>query len=88
MANHKSAAKRARQAERRHARGRAVRSEVRTRVKAVRSAVQAGDAAQALERLRAAERSLRQAASKGVVKKSTASRSVSRLSRSVHALQG
>ena len=87
MANHKSAEKRARQDLVRRDRNRAVRSEVRTRVKAVRSAVSSGDAADARERLRAAERSLRKAASKGVLKKSTASRQVSRLSRAVHRLQ-
>jgi small subunit ribosomal protein S20 len=87
LANHKSADKRARQAQRRRARNRDVKSEVRTRVKAVRTAVGAGDLEAARERLRLAERALRKASSKGVVKKATASRGVSRLARAVHALE-
>ncbi len=86
MANHKSAEKRARQALKRRDRNRAVRSEVRTSVKAVRQAVEAGDASNAQARLRVAERTLRKAASKGVVKRETASRSVSRLAKAVSAL--
>jgi small subunit ribosomal protein S20 len=86
LANHKSAEKRARQALKRRERNRNVKSEARTRVKAVRAAVGAGDAEAARERLRQAERSLRKAASKGVLKKATAGRTVSRLSRAVHGL--
>ncbi len=87
MANHKSAVKRARQAEKRRARNRAVKSEVRHRVKAVRTAVASGDSTAAAEQLKVAERVLRKAASKGVVPKTTASRSVSRLAKAVHGLQ-
>ena len=86
MANHKSAEKRARQAVVRRARNRAVKSEVRSRVKAVRVAVAAGDREGASAGLRDAERSLRKAASKGVIPKTTAGRSVSRLARAVNAL--
>jgi len=52
-------------------------------VKAVRTAIAAGDGDEARSRLRAAEGLLRRAASKGVLKKQTASRSVSRLSKAV-----
>ena len=83
MANHKSAAKRARQALKRRARNRSVRSEVRHTVKAVRQAIEAGDASEAQARFRIAERKLRKAASKGVLKQPTASRSVARLARAV-----
>ncbi len=86
MANHKSAEKRARQALKRRARNRAVRSEVRSSVKAVRQAIEKGDREDAQGRLRLAERRLRKAASKGVLKKATASRSVARLSRAVSRL--
>ena len=86
LANHKSAEKRARQDERRHARNRAMKSEVRTRFKSVRAAIEAGDASKAAEDLRKAERSMRKATSKGVFKASTTSRSVSRLARAVHAI--
>jgi small subunit ribosomal protein S20 len=85
LANHKSAEKRARQSLRRRDRNRGVRGEVRTRVKAVRIALETGDAEAARERLHEAERALRKAATKGVIPKSTASRRVSRLARAVHA---
>ncbi len=84
MAQHKSAEKRARQAERRRARNRAITSALRTRVKAVREAIASGDKTVAAARLREAERALRQAATKGVLKKETASRQVSRLAKAVH----
>ncbi len=83
MANHKSAVKRARQALKRRARNRSVRSEVRTSVKELQKAIDGGDAAEAQLKLRAAERQLRKAATKGVLKKTTASRSVSRLAKAV-----
>ena len=84
MAQHKSAEKRARQAERRRTRNRAVTSSLRTRVKAVREAIASGDKAGAAAKLRDAEKALRQAATKGVLKKETASRQVSRLAKAVH----
>ena len=81
MANHKSAKKRARQALKRRDRNRAVKTEVRSAVKAVRTAAEAGDSAAAAAHVRVAESKLRKAASKGVIKKETASRQVSRLTR-------
>jgi small subunit ribosomal protein S20 len=84
VAQHKSAEKRARQAERRRARNRAITSALRTRVKAVREAIQSGDRAGASEKLREAEKALRQAATKGVLRKETASRQVARLAKAVH----
>ncbi len=84
MANHKSAEKRARQALKRQARNSAVKSRVRGLVKSVRSAIAEGDAAAAQSRLKDAERAMRKAASKGVYKKTTISRSVSRLTKAVH----
>ena len=84
MANHKSAEKRARQAERRRARNRTVTSSLRTRVKALREAIASGNKTAAAAKLKDAEKALRQAASKGVLKKETASRQVSRLAKAVH----
>lgn len=84
MAQHKSAEKRARQADRRRARNRAITSALRTRVKAVREAIASGDRAAAAARLHEAEKALRQAATKGVLKRETASRQVSRLAKAVH----
>lgn len=83
VANHKSAVKRARQALKRRSRNRAVRSEVRSSVKELHKAIESGDAADAQAKLRIAERQLRKAATKGVLKKTTASRSVSRLAKAV-----
>ncbi len=84
MATHKSAEKRARQAEKRRVRNRALVSALRTREKAVREAIASGDRAAAEQRLREAERALRRAATKGVVKRTTVSRHVSRLTKSVN----
>jgi len=80
LANHKTAEKRARQSERRRLRNRNVLTRTRTVVKDFLTAVEGG-AAEAGEKLRAAERALRQAASKGVIPKQRASRRVSRLAK-------
>ncbi len=80
MANHKSAEKRARQSERRRLRNRNVLTRTRTVVKDFLTALEGGEAG-AGEKLRAAERALRQAASKGVIPKRRASRRVSRLAK-------
>ncbi len=72
-----------RQAQRRRARNRHVKSRMRTLVKQFRKAVEAGDLENARERLRSAEGSIRRAASKGVIPKRRASRSVGRLSRTL-----
>lgn len=80
MATHKSAEKRARQAEVRRLRNRQVRSRVRTLVKTVRA-----NAGSNVEALREAEGALRRAASQGVIPKRRASRLASRLARAAHA---
>jgi small subunit ribosomal protein S20 len=84
MAQHRSAEKRARQAEKRRERNRAVRSRVRGSARAVRAALEGGDVATAQKQLHEAETIIRRAASKGVMKKTTASRTVSRLAKAVH----
>jgi small subunit ribosomal protein S20 len=81
LAQHKSAKKRARQAIKRRARNRSVRSGVKTGVKAFRTAAEAGDAEQTTAALRTAEGLLRSAASKGVIPKKRARRHISRLAR-------
>ncbi len=80
MATHKSAEKRARQAERRRARNRSEKSRVRSVVKQCREALTSGGAALA-EQLRQAESALSRAAAKGVIPKRRASRTISRLAR-------
>ncbi len=72
MANIKSQKKRIRQAEKARIRNRAIRSELKTAVKSVRVAVEANDAAAALEAARKASRLLDKAVSKGVIHKNQA----------------
>ena len=83
MADHKSAKKRVRQEVRRRARNRHIRSGLRSAIKTVRTAI-AGEA-DATSALRAAERTIRRAASKGVLSKKQASRKVARLATAVNA---
>jgi small subunit ribosomal protein S20 len=83
LANHKSAKKRIRQTLQRQERNQAIRSQVRSTVKAVRTAVAAGDAEGARAGFQIAERTLRRAGTKGVYKKTTVSRSISRLAKAV-----
>lgn len=87
MANHKSALKRARQSIVRNKRNTHIKSTMRTYVKHFHAAVAAGDAADAAEKLRTAEKAIRKAATKGVIPKRRASRSVSRLAKQLGALQ-
>jgi small subunit ribosomal protein S20 len=86
VANHKSALKRIRQSRKRAARNRHVRTSMRTVVKAFRTAVESGDQAVAKEHLIAAEKSLRGAASKGVIPRTRADRNVSRLTKRLNAM--
>ena len=86
MANHKSAIKRIRQTRKRRQRNRHVKGGMRTVVKSFRDALETGDRDAATERFRQAERALRRAASKGVIPKARADRSVSRLAKKLNAL--
>lgn len=87
MAHHKSALKRIRQT--------AVRTDVnasrvnriRTFLKKVEVAIQGGDQAAASEALRVAQPELMRGVTKGVFKKNTASRKISRLAARVKALK-
>jgi small subunit ribosomal protein S20 len=83
MAHHKSAQKRIRQTARRTARNRDVRSHTRTLVKKFQKALEAGDAEAAGQQLRLAEGAIRRAATKGIIPARRASRTVSRLSKSL-----
>ena len=86
VANHKSALKRIRQSRKRQARNASVRSRMRTIVKKFKQAVAAGDS-DAGEKLRAAEREIRKAATKGIIPARRASRTVSRLAKSLNGSQ-
>lgn len=83
MANHKSAEKRTRQTETRTAVNRIVTSKARTAVRKVEDSVKAGDADASKESLKKAQSTLAKAAKKGILKKNTVARKVSRLNAKV-----
>jgi small subunit ribosomal protein S20 len=67
-------------------RNHAVRSRVRNAIKHVNEAIAAREAGEAATRLRAAERLLAKAVTKGVLHLNTASRHISRLTRRVNSI--
>lgn len=83
MANIKSQIKRNRQNAARHARNKAVRSELKTRARTALQAANAG-AEDVAERLRLAVRRIDKAAAKGVIHPNQAARRKSRLMRHVN----
>lgn len=87
MANIKSAEKKNRQRIRHHARNAAHRSEMRTAVKNLRAAIAAKDPQQAAALLKSATSLISRLGRRGVIKKRTSSRSVSRLTVAVNALR-
>ena len=86
MANIKSQKKRNRQTEKRYARNKAIRSELKTREKTVMAAAEAGNTAEAEELLRIAQKQIDMAVTKGVLHANTAARRKSRLTRRVHSV--
>ena len=84
MANIKSAKKRILVIENRTERNKAAKSRVKTFVKKVYAAIDAGDKAAADVALKDAISEISKAASKGVYHKSTASRKISRLTKAVN----
>lgn len=87
MAHHKSAKKRIRQTAARRLRNRMARSTLRTAVKKVEMALEAGQADQARANLLEATSLLDKAGRKGLLHRNNASRRISRLTRKVNALQ-
>ena len=87
MANTKSAKKAARQTVRRTEVNKARRSRMRTFVRKVEEAIQAGNQAEALAAMKLAEPALAKASQNGVLHANTASRKVSRLVRQIRTLQ-
>jgi len=81
MANIKSQIKRNKQNEKRGERNKAVRTALKTSTKKIRTAVDAGDAEEAIVRQREAARALDKAVAKGMVHKRTAARRKSRLAK-------
>lgn len=86
MANHKSALKRTRQSETRRKRNQHIRTQLRTMLKRCREALDSGDAAKATDAFKVAEREIRRAATKGVIPKTRADRSVGRLARALNSV--
>lgn len=85
MANHKSAAKRARQSVKKNARNTAALGTVRTAEKKVRAALAAGDKATAATLMNVYMSKISKAATAGVVHTKTAARKISRLASRVAA---
>ena len=86
MANNRSQEKRNRQNAKRRAANKSVRSELKTRARNALEAAQEGDAARAEELLKAAQKRIDMATSKGILHKNTAARRKSRLNRRVREL--
>lgn len=83
MAHHKSAIKRIRQTERRTLINRARESRIKTFMKKVELAIASGDKTAAQAAFKLAQPEIMRGATKGVLKRETASRKVSRLSQRV-----
>ena len=84
MANHLQTKKRSRQTIKRTMRNRYFKSTMRNHVKNVRSLIQENDKDGAASALKLAVRSLDKAVTKGVLKRATASRTISRLTIAVN----
>jgi len=82
----KSGIKRHRQSLKKRERNTVVKSELKTQLKKFESVLENKDPNSAQQILRETEAKLRKAASKGLIKKETASRKVSRISKRVAAL--
>ena len=86
MANTAQARKRARQAVKQNAHNSSLHSRLRTAVKSVRKAVEAGDKAAAAKVFQAAQVTIDQIADKKIVHKNTAARQKSRLSAAIKSM--
>ena len=86
MANSAQARKRARQAVAQNAHNSSLRSRLRTAVKAVRKAIDAGDKAAAAEIFKQSQTVIDSIADKKIVHKNFASRTKSRLAQAIKAL--
>ena len=86
MANIKSAKKRVLVNEKKAAQNQMIKSAVKTEIKKVRTAIEAGNKEEAAKALLSATSAIDKAESKGVIKKNTASRKVSRLALAVNKL--
>ena len=87
MANIKSAKKRILVSKKREMRNKSIKSEVKTVIKKVEAAIEAGDQAAAKEALTLAISKISKAANKGIYHKNTAARKISRLTTAVNNMQ-
>mgnify|MGYP001313678958 CR=1 FL=1 len=87
MANHKSALKRIRQAEKRRLHNRVFRNRARTYIKKARALIVSKDLTQAKEATRLAVKDLDMAASRGTIHPRNAARRKSRLMKQLAALE-
>ncbi|MFR8235917.1 MAG: 30S ribosomal protein S20 [Anaerovoracaceae bacterium] len=85
MANIKSAKKRIRVIDKKTARNRRIKGHLKSVLKSFDSAIEEGNFELAQEKLRLAEKKLKQAASKNTISKNAASRKVSRLTKRFNA---
>jgi small subunit ribosomal protein S20 len=85
---HPSAEKRHRQSLKRQQRNHAIKTRVRTTSKGALQAIAGSDKEAAADALRVAMKVLNKAATKGALRKNTASRKIARLSRRFHAAHG
>ncbi len=86
MANHKSSLKRIRQTEVRTERNRFYRTRLKNITKEVRSAIETNNKDVAVAALKVANKQIHIFVSKGILKKETAARKVSRLHKAVNSL--
>jgi small subunit ribosomal protein S20 len=86
MANSAQARKRARQAVATNARNASLKSTLRTAVKKVKKAVEAGDKAAAAAQLQASQAVIDRISDKKIMHKNTASRTKSRLAQAIKAM--
>jgi len=86
MANHKSSIKRIRQTVKKTERNRFYRTRLKNIVKDVNTAVEAGNKEEAAAAFKVANQQIHKFVSKGILKKETAARKVSRLQKSVNAI--
>jgi small subunit ribosomal protein S20 len=87
MANHKSAVKAHKRSLAKRDRNISVLSRIKTFIKKVEELITTGKPAEAVEAMRKAESEIMKGVSKGVVKKNSGSRKVSRLTKKVKSLQ-
>ncbi|MFN2354024.1 MAG: 30S ribosomal protein S20 [Desulfopila sp.] len=87
MANHKSAEKRNRQAQIRRMRNRVNKTKMKSAIRRVNTAVEAGSAEAAKDALQQAIPVIAKTASKGTIHKRTSSRKISRLTQRVKKLE-